>query len=71
MQHEYASKTEHKTGIGLSQPTTLIFAAAEGLDVANIYYAQPRLYTIAQDFGISPSAIGLVVMLTQSSYALN
>ncbi len=70
MQHECKSRTEQKTGMGLSKPTTLIFAAAAGLSVANIYYAQPLLDTMALDFGISPSSIGLVVTLTQIGYAL-
>ncbi|MBP2297334.1 MFS transporter [Azospirillum picis] len=50
--------------------TTLIFAVAAGLGVANIYYAQPLLDAMAGDFGISPAAIGLVVTLTQAGYAL-
>lgn len=56
--------------MGLSRVTTLIFAVAAGLSVANIYYAQPLLDSIAQDFGIAPAAIGLVVTLTQAGYAL-
>lgn len=63
-------RTQHKTGRGLSRITTLIFAVAAGLSVANVYYAQPLLDSMAQDFGISPSAIGLVVTLTQVGYAL-
>ena len=55
---------------GLSGPTRLIFAVAAGLSVANIYFAQPLLDTMADDFGISPAAIGLVVTLTQIGYAL-
>ncbi|MCD7109555.1 MFS transporter [Rhizobium sp. DKSPLA3] len=55
---------------GLSRNTTLIFAAAAGLSVANIYYAQPLLDAMARDFAMSPSAIGLVVTLTQIGYAL-
>ena len=61
---------ESKTGIGLSKLTTLIFAAAAGLSIANIYYAQPLLDAMARDFGISPSSIGFVVTLTQLGYAL-
>lgn len=48
----------------------LTFAVAAGLAVANIYYAQPLLNSMAHDFGISPAAIGLVVTLTQVGYGL-
>ncbi|MCB8822828.1 MFS transporter [Microvirga rosea] len=50
--------------------TTLLFAVAAGLSVANIYYAQPLLDAMAQDLGIAPAATGLVVTLTQVGYAL-
>ncbi|WP_420132277.1 MFS transporter [Rhodopseudomonas sp.] len=55
---------------GLSRTTTLIFAIAAGLSVANIYFAQPLLDPIARDFGVSAAAIGLVVTLTQVGYGL-
>lgn len=70
MQNGGENRTPHKTDKGLSRITTLIFAVAAGLSVANVYYAQPLLDSMAQDFGISPSAIGLVVTLTQVGYAL-
>ncbi|GJD38091.1 MULTISPECIES: MFS transporter [Methylobacterium] len=54
----------------LPKTTILIFAVAAGLSVANIYYAQPLLDAMAQEFGISPAAIGLVVTLTQVGYGL-
>lgn len=54
---------------GLSKIATVIFAAAAGLSVANVYYAQPLLDAIAADFAIAPSTIGLVVTLTQFGYA--
>ncbi len=55
---------------GLPAGVTLLFAAACGLSVANIYYAQPLLDLMAHDFGIVPAAIGLVVTVTQIGYAL-
>ena len=54
---------------GLSSATALLFAAACGLSVANIYFAQPLLDAMAQDLGIAPAAIGIVVTLTQVGYA--
>jgi predicted MFS family arabinose efflux permease len=70
MQHRDENRTHHQTGRGLSRITTLIFAVTAGLAVANVYYAQPLLDSIAEDFGISASAVGLVVTLTQVGYAL-
>lgn len=75
MQHQDGSSTRGPAGSGvpgrrLSRLITLIFAIAAGLSVANIYYAQPLLDSMAGDFGISPAAIGLVVTLTQVGYAL-
>jgi predicted MFS family arabinose efflux permease len=55
---------------GLARLHTLILAAAAGLSVANVYAAQPLLDMIAQDFGLSPGHIGLVVTLTQAGYGL-
>lgn len=55
---------------GLSRATTLLFALAAGLSVANTYYAQPLLDTMARDFAIAPATIGLVVTLTQIGYGL-
>lgn len=60
----------HSAGTALSRGTALIFAVAAGLNVANIYYAQPLLGSIAGDFDISQSAIGLVVTMAQIGYAL-
>ncbi len=70
MQHGDENRTQNKPGRGLSRITTLIFALAAGLSVANIYFAQPLLDSMARDFGISPAAIGLVVTLTQLGYGL-
>ncbi len=70
MQHGNEDGARRATGRGLSRIATLVFAVAAGLSVANVYYAQPLLGSIAQDFGISPSVVGLVVTLTQVGYAL-
>jgi predicted MFS family arabinose efflux permease len=55
---------------GLSRGMALLFAAACGLSVANIYYAQPLLDTMAHDLGIDPAVIGIVVTLTQVGYGI-
>ena len=55
-----------------AMPRSLVwlFAVASGLSVANVYYAQPLLDVLANDFGISHSAIGGVVTATQVGCAL-
>jgi predicted MFS family arabinose efflux permease len=42
-----------------------------GATVANLYYSQPILETIARQFGVSTSAASLIVTLTQLGYALS
>jgi predicted MFS family arabinose efflux permease len=55
---------------GLSRTVTLLFAVACGLAVANVYYAQPLLDAMADEFGITPATVGLVVTVTQIGYGL-
>jgi predicted MFS family arabinose efflux permease len=45
-------------------------AAACGLTVANLYYAQPLLDLIADDFAVSRGTAALVVTMTQIGYVL-
>lgn len=47
-----------------------LFATASGLSVANVYYAQPLLDALANDFSISHAAVGGVVTATQIGCAL-
>lgn len=54
----------------MSRSLVLLFAAASGLSVANVYYAQPLLDALAADFGISQAAVGGVVSATQLGSAL-
>jgi predicted MFS family arabinose efflux permease len=54
----------------LSRTVALLFSVACGLAVANVYYAQPLLDTIADEFGIDHATVGLVVTVTQIGYGL-
>lgn len=54
----------------ISSAMTLLLAAACGLIVANLYYAQPLIGPISASLGLSPAAAGLIVTLTQIGYGL-
>jgi predicted MFS family arabinose efflux permease len=56
--------------IGMSRSVVLLFATACGVAVANLYYAQPVLDTIAKAYGASSGTAGLVVTFTQIGYAV-
>ncbi|WP_342722489.1 MFS transporter [Bradyrhizobium sp. B097] len=67
--HKTDGKPRDAKAGALSPAIVLLFAFACGLSVANIYSAQPLLDTMAQDLGITPAAIGIVVTLTQVGLA--
>lgn len=52
----------------LTRSLVLLLAAACGVIVANIYYAQPLVGLIGPSVGLSPEAASLVVTLTQIGY---
>jgi predicted MFS family arabinose efflux permease len=60
------SKPDERT---LPSSLVLLMAVACGAAVANIYYAQPLLSTIARDFSISDGTAGLLVTASQVGYA--
>jgi predicted MFS family arabinose efflux permease len=55
--------------MALSRGLVRLLAVACAVTIANIYYAQPLLHTIAHGFGVSQSAAGLVVTATQAGFA--
>jgi predicted MFS family arabinose efflux permease len=54
----------------LSSSLVLLMAIACGAAVANLYYAQPLLSTIASDFSVSDGTAGLLVTASQVGYAV-
>ncbi|MGW5784278.1 MFS transporter [Streptomyces sp. NPDC003757] len=54
----------------LSRGVVVLFAAACGAAVANVYFSQPLLVTMGHDLAMSPALVGSVVTLTQIGYGL-
>jgi predicted MFS family arabinose efflux permease len=54
----------------MSRALVLLFAIACGVAVANLYYAQPILDTIAKAYGASSGTAGLIVTATQIGYVV-
>lgn len=61
-----------KQSIESNIPTwlTLLLAAACGVIVANLYYAQPLVGVISSSIGLSANSSGLIVTLTQIGYVV-
>ena len=60
-------KTEEQ---GLTTADALLFAAAAGVAVGNLYWTQPLLARIAENFGVQASVGGHLMTATQVGYAL-
>lgn len=54
----------------LSRYQTLLFAITCAMAVANVYFAQPLLESMADSLSVPPGTIGVVVTATQAGYAL-
>lgn len=68
------TKISHKSSItkpnlnqqpSMSHALALLFATACGMSVANIYFAQPLLDQLSNEFSINHSIIGIVITVTQ------
>jgi predicted MFS family arabinose efflux permease len=55
---------------GVSGRQVLLMAVTCGAAVANLYYAQPLLHTIAHAFSVAEGTAGLLVTVTQVGYVL-
>ncbi|MCP9227665.1 MFS transporter [Bacillus mycoides] len=73
------TKISHKSSItkpnlnqqpSMSHALALLFATACGMSVANIYFAQPLLDQLANEFSINHSIIGIVITVTQIFYGV-
>ncbi|MBR3722188.1 MAG: MFS transporter [Selenomonadaceae bacterium] len=59
-----------KQNVGITPRLAILFSVASGLAVGNLYWAQPLLTVITEDFGAMPSQGGFLVTSTQIGYAL-
>ncbi len=64
------NKVSSSIDISIAPGDVLVYvmAAASGMAVANLYYAQPLLRTLAMSFGTSEGIAGLIVTMTQLGY---
>jgi predicted MFS family arabinose efflux permease len=62
--------SETRTVLRLNSPLIYVMAIAAGASVANLYYAQPLLHTLARSFSVSNGAAGSIITMTQLGYAL-
>lgn len=62
--------TRHEPQQDIASWMIILLAAACGIIVANLYYAQPLIGPIAAATGIAPEAAGLIVTLGQIGYVL-
>jgi len=60
----------NSTSAGIQRRLVLVMAVTAGLAVANNYYAQPLLATIARHFNVGEGAAGLLITVSQIGYAL-
>jgi predicted MFS family arabinose efflux permease len=57
-------------GGGISRGLVLLLAVSCGATVANLYYAQPLLNTLAHAFSVSEGTAGLLITISQIGYVL-
>jgi predicted MFS family arabinose efflux permease len=57
-------------GYSMTRPLVLLLAAATGMTVASIYYAQPLLEAIRASLGLGVTGAGLIITASQLGYAI-
>src|SRR5471030_1572989 len=68
--HATQTATEQASAESVSAGMILLLAAACGLIVGNVYYAQPLIGLIAPAIGLDRANAGLIVGLTQGGYCV-
>lgn len=66
---EYAEHDHAQANPLLTPWLTLLFSLTSALAVANVYFAQPLLESMAKSLSVEPAVIGMVVTMTQIGYA--
>jgi predicted MFS family arabinose efflux permease len=64
------SETQAELGGGMSRKLVLLLATACGASVANLYYAQPLLHTLAGSLHVSEGTAGLLITISQVGFVL-
>jgi predicted MFS family arabinose efflux permease len=67
---ERDSRAQAVLGGGISRGLVLLLAVSCGATVANLYYAQPLLNTLARAFSVSQGTAGLLITISQIGYVL-
>jgi predicted MFS family arabinose efflux permease len=62
--------TQAVLGGGVSRGLVALLAVSCGATVANLYYAQPLLNTLARAFSVSQGTAGLLITISQIGYVL-
>ncbi len=65
-----APQADHAPHDDIPRWMVLLLAAACGIIVANLYYAQPLIGPISRATGISPGAAGLIVTRPASPWSV-